>query len=114
MRALRDALADLPGAAFADLLERDDAYLLVVDVPGATAESTEVTADGRRLRVAVERAADPPEGFEYVRRDRDATLTLDIPLPPDADAAGASATVERGVLELRLPRGAGGTEVTVE
>ena len=45
MSALRDALRDLPDAVFADLLESDDAYLLVIDLPGATAETVDVRVE---------------------------------------------------------------------
>lgn len=112
MQALREALRDLPGAAFADLLESEDAYLLVVDVPGAAPETTEVSVEGGRLQVTARRAEGAPEGFEYRRRERDDALSFELPLPPDATAEGAEATVERGVLELRLPR-EGSRETTI-
>lgn len=104
MQALRDALRDLPDAAFADLLESDDEYLLVVDVPGATADSTEVIVEGGRLTVEALREHHAPEGFEPVDEPRSPALAFELPLPPDVAEGGADATVERGVLELRLPR----------
>ncbi|HKJ58751.1 MAG TPA: Hsp20/alpha crystallin family protein, partial [Halobacteriales archaeon] len=45
MSTLRDSLASLPGATIADLLESDGAYLVVIDLPGATAETTDVRVD---------------------------------------------------------------------
>lgn len=115
MRTLRDALGDLPEPTFADLLEREDAYLLVVDVPGATQETTAVEVAGRALRVTAERPVEVPDGFELRRRRRDRTIELELPLPPDVDADGAEAAVERGVLELTLPRTDGGpTTIPIE
>ena len=114
MRSLREALEDLPGAVFADLLESSDAYLLVADVPGATAERTDLQARGRRLQVTVERGGDPPEGFEYRRDQRARELSWELPLPPDVDPAAASAAVDRGVLELELPRTDGETAIPIE
>jgi HSP20 family protein len=114
MNSLREALEDLPGAVFADLLESSDAYLLVADVPGATAERTELQASGRRLQVTVERDADPPEGFEYRRERRPRTLSWELPLPADVDPAAASAGVDRGVLELELPRTDRETAIPIE
>lgn len=104
MQALRDALRELPDAAFADLLESDDEYLLVVDVPGATAESTDVTVEGGRLTVEALREDHAPAGFEPVEAPRSPALAFELPLPPDVAEGGADASVERGVLELRLPR----------
>ncbi|MEF8839716.1 MAG: Hsp20/alpha crystallin family protein, partial [Haloarculaceae archaeon] len=45
MSALRDALGELPDAVFADLLEGEDAYLVVLDVPGAAPDSLEVSVE---------------------------------------------------------------------
>lgn len=115
MHALRDALRDLPESVFADLLEGEDDYLLVVDLAGATADSVDVTAEFGRLRIDADREKAVPAGFEYVREDRSPFLDATLPLPPRVDADGATATIERGVLEVRLPKttSAGGTRVPV-
>ena len=104
MSALRDALRDLPDAVFADLLESDDAYVLVVDLPGATAETTEVLAEDGRLVIEARRAKATPDGFRYVREDRPLFLDAELPLPPDADGDDADAEMERGVLEVTIPK----------
>ncbi|WP_248896056.1 Hsp20/alpha crystallin family protein [Haloplanus halobius] len=104
MSALRDALRELPEAVFADLLESDDAYLLVLDLPGATAETVDVRVERGRLHIEARREKTLPEGFDYVREDRSLFLDAELPLPPDATGAGAEGSVERGVLELRLPK----------
>ena len=67
MSALREALRDLPDAVFADMLESNDAYLLVID----------------------------------------------LPIPPDATAQDADAEMERGVLELRLPKESSAPATTI-
>ena len=104
MSALRDALRDLPDAVFADLLESDDGYVLVVDLPGATAETTEVLVEDGRIDIEGRREKAVPEGFEYVREDRPLFLDAELPLPTDADGAGADAEIDRGVLEIALPK----------
>ena len=115
MSALRDALSDLPDAVFADLLEGDDAYLLVVDLPGATAETVDLRIDDRRLHVTADRGPAVPEGFEFRNQERDSSLEFELMVPPDVDADAASAEVERGVLEVELPRvTAGETTIPVE
>jgi len=104
MSALRDALRDLPDAVFADLLESDEGYVLVVDLPGATAETTEVLVEDGRIEIEGRREKAVPEGFEYVREDRPLFLDAELPLPSDADGAGADAEIDRGVLEIAFPK----------
>ncbi|MBP1922265.1 HSP20 family molecular chaperone IbpA [Halorubrum alkaliphilum] len=104
MSALRDALRDLPDAVFADLLESDDEYVLLVDLPGATAETTEVLFEDGRIEIEGRREKSTPEGFRYVREDRPLFLDAELPLPPDADGDAADAEMDRGVLEVVLPK----------
>jgi len=115
MSALRDALRDLPDSIFADLLESDDAYLVIVDLPGATGDSTDVSVEDGRVHIEASREKDVPREFRYVREERQLFLDAELPLPPDASDREAEATVERGVLELRLPkRSAAGTTVEID
>ena len=92
MSTLRNALQGLPRAAAADWLEGDDAYLLVIDLPGATAETTEIRVEDGRLRSEAQR---------------------EKAVPPDASTAEAHATLEAGVLELELPRLTEGDGTTI-
>lgn len=104
MSALRDALRELPEAIFADFLESEDAYLLVVDLPGATAETTEVVAEPARIEIEARREKASPSGFQYVREDRPLFLDVELPLPPDCVGDSAEAEMNRGVLEIRMPK----------
>ena len=116
MSALRDALRDLPDAVYADLLEGDKAYLLVVDLPGTTAETVDVRVESGRLVVEARREKDVPPEFQYVEEERTLFLDAELPLPPDATGAGAEGSLERGVLEIRLPKqsAAPGTSVPID
>jgi HSP20 family molecular chaperone IbpA len=113
MSALRDALRDLPDTVFADVLESDDAYLLVVDMAGVTAETVEASVDGSRLRIDARREKSVPDEFDYVEEERSLFLDVELPLPPDVTGAGAEGSVERGVLELRLPKAAATPETQI-
>ncbi len=104
MSTLKAALAALPRAAAADLLERDDAYLLVIDLPGATASTTDLRVRDGRLHVEAQREKVAPEGFRYQREERSLFHDVELPLPPDAATEGATASIEGGVLELYLPK----------
>jgi HSP20 family molecular chaperone IbpA len=113
MSALRDALRDLPDAVFADVLESDDAYLLVMDLPGVTADGLTVSIEGGKLVLEAERAKAVPDEFEYVREDRSLFLDAELPLPPDVTESGAEGDVSDGVLELRLPKATTGRQTTI-
>lgn len=104
MSRLREALGDLPDSAFVDVLESDESYCVVVDVPGVSAEDLDVRVDGRTLIVEAHRSKDVPAGFEYRTEERSLFLDLELPLPPDAGEAGSEATVDGGVLEVTLPK----------
>jgi HSP20 family molecular chaperone IbpA len=116
MSALRDALRELPEAVFADVFESEEAYLLVLDLPGATADTVEARVEGDRLTIEARRRKDVPPEFRYVDEDRSLFLDVELPLPPDATGQGAEGEVSRGVLELRLPKAAAapGTTIPIE
>jgi len=116
MSALRDALRDLPDTVFADLLESEDAYLLVVDLPGTTADTVDVGVEGGRLVIEARRRKEFPPEYRFLREDRSLFLDAELPVPDDATDEGATASVESGVLEVRLPKRSpgGGTTIEVE
>jgi HSP20 family molecular chaperone IbpA len=113
MSALRDALRDLPDAVYADLLEGEDAYLLVIDLPGTTSETVDARVEGGRLVLEARREKDVPPEFRYIDEDRSLFLDAELPLPPDATGADASGSVEQGVLELRLPKQSAAPTTTI-
>ncbi|ELK56182.1 Hsp20/alpha crystallin family protein [Haloferax volcanii] len=113
MSALRDALSDLPDAVFADLLESETSYLLVLDLPGVTAETAELRVEKGRLVVEARRDKQLPAEFDYVREERPLFLDAEVPLPPDAVADEAEASMERGTLEIRLPKREAASERTI-
>jgi len=104
MSTLRDALGDLPDPVFADLLESEEAYLLVIDLPGVGPETLDVRLDGVRLRIEARREKDLPMAFRYLEEDRPLFLDAELPLPPDVAGTGAEGTLDRGTLTLRLPK----------
>jgi len=104
MSGLRDALRELPESVFADLLESDDAYLIVLDLPGVTADTAEFRVERGRLVVEARRGKDVPPEFRYVSEDRPLFVDAEIPLPPDATGAGASAEADGGVFAVEIPK----------
>jgi HSP20 family molecular chaperone IbpA len=116
MTAFRDALRDLPEAVFADLLEADDAYRLVLDLPGVSADTLDITVESGRLKIEARREKSLPAEFRYLEEDRSLFLDAEIPLPPTVDGTDASAVIDHGVATVTLPksRATGGTRVPVE
>ncbi|RZH68378.1 Hsp20/alpha crystallin family protein [Natrinema altunense] len=114
MSALRDALRDLSEDVFFDLLESDDAYLLVLDVPGVSAESLDLAIEDGRISIDARREKEPAGDYRYVEENRSLFLDVDLPLPDDASDAGAEAAVDRGVLELTLPKRGSHEETTID
>jgi HSP20 family molecular chaperone IbpA len=116
MTGLGAALRSLPDAVFADLLESDDAYRLVVDLPGVTGETLDLTVAAGHLHVEAHREKADAAGYRFVEEGRDAFLDVDLPLPPDATAEEAAASIERGVLEVTVPKQSAArvTEIEVE
>ena len=114
MSALRDALGDLSDAVFFDLLESEDAYLLVVDVPGVSAETIDVTVENGRIAIEARREKELPGEYHYLEENRSLFLDVDLPLPADATETNAEATVDRGVLELTLPKRTAADETKID
>jgi HSP20 family molecular chaperone IbpA len=101
---LREALGELPETVFADLLESEAAYLLVIDLPGATEETVDVTVENGRLEIGARREKSVPSSFRYLTEERALFLDAELPLPPDATGADAEGDMDKGVLTLRLPK----------
>jgi HSP20 family molecular chaperone IbpA len=115
MTALSDALATLPEAVFADVLESPEAYLLVFDVPGVTEDALDVTVTGNTLSIAARREKAVPDQFWFREEARPLFLDVDVPLPPDAHGSAATAHLDSGVLEITVPKASGTTtDVPIE
>jgi HSP20 family molecular chaperone IbpA len=104
MPGLHEALGELPDAVFADLLEGDDAYRLVLDLPGVTADGLAIELSGSQLAIEAERAKDIPADATYVSEERALFLDTEVPLPPDVAGTDATAEIADGVLTLHLPK----------
>lgn len=77
-----------------DVFEGPDAILVQADLPGVAAEDLAVRLEKDELSF-VARRRDLGEALEYRRT---------FAIPPDVDGDGITASLARGVLELKLPR----------
>ena len=90
-----------------DLLEGDDAYLVVFDAPGVRGEDVSVRFRDHTVEVRLDRFRDFYQDAELVFPGRGLELTGTATLPEDADVTprGATATVTtHGTLEVEIPK----------
>ena len=91
----------------ADLLEADDAYLVVFDAPGATASDLQVRYVEDRVEVRLDRFREFYDDYEMRYPGRGLALDGAVTLPEDAlvDPETASATLKNdGTLHVRVPK----------
>ncbi|PSQ07085.1 molecular chaperone Hsp20 [Halobacteriales archaeon QS_6_71_20] len=99
-----------------DLLESDDAFLVVFDAPGAERSDVQVRFNGGAVEVRIDRFREFREGFEMCFPGRGLALDGRAELPRGADVEPADATstlTEHGTLRVRIPKREGST-VAVE
>lgn len=91
----------------ADLLESDDAYLVLFDAPGAAASDVQVRYEEGEVLVRIDRFREFREGYEMRYPGRGLALDGSVELPEDAlvDPDGATATLrEDGTLAVEVPK----------
>ena len=90
-----------------DVLESDDAYLIVFDAPAASAGDVQVRFSEDAVHVRIDRVRDHHEGFEMRAPGRGLALDGQADLPDGArvDPEAATATLtSTGTLEVRVPK----------
>jgi HSP20 family protein len=91
----------------ADLLESDNAFLVVIDAAGASAADVQVRFEDGAVFVRVDRFREYHEGYEMRYPGRGLSLDGNVALPSGAkvDADAASATVTKhGTLRIEIPK----------
>ena len=100
-----------------DLLESEDAYLVVFDAPGVEPSDVQVRFVDGEVQVRADRFRAFHEGFETRFPGRGLALSGRAQLPPDAvvDAESADATLtENGTLQVNIPKEADSTDVPLD
>jgi HSP20 family protein len=89
-----------------DLVETDDQFVLKADLPGLTDEDVHIDVEGDVLTVSGERKAEHEDRREgYVRVERPfGAFRRSLTLPEGVDPEAVSASFDRGVLEVRIPK----------
>jgi len=91
----------------ADLLESEEAYLVVFDAPGATASDLQVRYVEDRVEVRLDRFREFYDDYEMTYPGRGLALDGTVTLPENAivDPDTATATLKgNGTLHVRVPK----------
>jgi HSP20 family protein len=89
-----------------DLLETDEQFVLRADLPGMDESDVSIELEDNILTVSGERKAEHEEKREgYYRMERAyGTFSRSLTLPKGIDPEAVSASFDRGVLEVRVPK----------
>jgi HSP20 family protein len=89
-----------------DLMERDDALIAKVAIPGVKPEDIEVNIQNNVLTIRGEmrEEQETPQGRYYWRERRTGSFMRQITLPVEVNADAATATYEHGVLTITIPK----------
>lgn len=108
--ALRGApeLFEAPDAfsPFADLEETDDAYVMTVELPGVSKGDIDIQSHGRRITVSGERKEEERTGLLRKRTRSVGRFFHEVVLPGDIDEDAISASLDKGVLTVTVPKDA--------
>lgn len=101
----------------ADIYEVNDAWFVVLEMPGVDESGADVSIEKGVLTVTGEVAAFATEGYEPQYGGLSARrFERSFRLPDEVDASAIEAEVKAGILRLRLPKAAAAlpTKVTVK
>lgn len=97
-----------------DLVETADAFLVLAELPGVRRDDVQLEVEGRWLELAGERRMPGGERGFLRLEGSFGRFHRRLELPAAVDADGVVAELERGVLEVRLPKRRPATQATVE
>jgi HSP20 family protein len=89
-----------------DLVETDDHFVLKADLPGLTDEDVKIDVEGDVLTISGERKSEQEDKRDgYVRVERSyGAFRRSLTLPEGVDPEAVTASFDRGVLEVRIPK----------
>lgn len=89
-----------------DVHEMNDELVVKAELPGVDKDSFDIMIDGDMLRLEAEKKGEEEskEGTYYLRERHYGKFSRTLSLPFPVDTGKASATLEKGVLEIRLPK----------
>src|SRR5215467_429956 len=100
---------DLPSTVRArmDVIDKNDQFEVLVDLPGVKKDDIQVTIEGSRVAITAESKSEKEEkdGDRVLHSERyAASYARTFELPAEVTEQGAEASFENGVLKLALPK----------
>lgn len=98
--------AHMPVLPAADIVEQDAEFVVTLDVPGMDEKDIEVKVTDDSITIRGEKAEEKKEvkGDYRLSERRHGSFVRTFSLPESADAEKISATYEKGVLKLVMPK----------
>ncbi len=88
-----------------DVQQKDDAYLIEAELPGAKKEEVSIELNDGTLRIALNRdEKKDEENKNYIHRERRSFSASRSIYLGDADAQGIKAKLDDGILKISVPR----------
>ena len=87
-----------------DIEERDDAYVLEAELPGVKREDVNIEVVGNELAIACEIKEKERKGAVRKRTRRTGHFEYRVRLPDQVDASKIDASLDQGVLAVRVPK----------
>ncbi|ELZ01101.1 heat shock protein Hsp20 [Natrialba chahannaoensis JCM 10990] len=98
------------GSTSLDIADEDEEFVVTVDVPGYETDDLDIRLSGELLTIEGERKRaeghdDEEDRGVYIRREREVqSFSRKVTLPAAVDADGIDATINNGILTIRLPK----------
>jgi len=91
-----------------DMYEEEKELVIKAEMPGIRKKDLDITLDGDVLTIKAEKKEEKEEGEEgtthYTRERRFGQYIRSMTLPTKVDAENISATLKKGLLEIKLPK----------
>ncbi len=98
----------------ADVEESDDAYTIDMDLPGVDRDDIDIEVTGRRLVVSGERNEKDRTGLLRRQTRTVGRFRYEVTLPDQVNGEGIDASLNDGVLHLRVPKAHGAQRRRIE
>ena len=113
-RAVPSVLRQDGFTPMADVEETADAYLLEIEVPGIKKKEIDIEIDGRRLVISGERPEHQRTGWLRRQTRSWGRFRYEVVLGAEVDEDGVEATLQDGVLRVRVPKSSAGHRRHIE
>lgn len=89
----------------ADILQKDDAYFIILDMPGVDKEDLEISVDNKSLTVEAKTSYPEVKNEKYLEHEfSNVQYTRKFTLSDSVDKNNIEAQLKNGLLRLHLPK----------